>query len=464
MIARSTFALGRRHAPRPTRLPRVPLAVLGLAIAVAAAGQLGPRIDEARSDPFGEIAPAEPGAELERIRGDVEFWAGRLAEQPRDVIAATSLATGELELSRVTGDLAAIDRADAAIAAAVAAVPDYLPALALQGSIDIALHRFGAAADTARRILAERPDHPTGLALLGDASIELGDLTTARRAVDRLGLTSPGAGSLVRAGHLDLLTGESASGVAAIQAAVGAAIDEGTEGGSLAWYLIRLGDALAATGDPDRAAAARLAAVQVAPDGWAPRAALSRSQAAEGDLDAAIASLDAAIAIVPQPELLARRSDLYELRALPGDAERATADRATLDAIATLGEANGGVYDRAITLYLADHRLEPDRAVAMARAELAVRPDLYGHDALAWALLAAGRADEAQAEIDVVLASGLRDPRILYHAGMIAAARGQTTMARAHLEMSLQLDPAFDPLQASRARVALAELDAEVAR
>ena len=37
-----------------------------------------------------------------------------------------------------------------------------------------------------------------------------------------------------------------------------------------------------------------------------------------------------------------------------------------------------GVYDRGLSLYLADHGLDPERAVRLASDELAVRPDIYG--------------------------------------------------------------------------------------
>jgi hypothetical protein len=57
--------------------------------------------------------------------------------------------------------------------------------------------------------------------------------------------------------------------------------------------------------------------------------------------------------------------------------------------------------------------------------------------------------------MDSALAAGTRDPRLLYHAGMIAAALDDAPRARELLESALRLDPAFDPLQARRARSAM---------
>ncbi len=116
------------------------------------------------------------------------------------------------------------------------------------------------------------------------------------------------------------------------------------------------------------------------------------------------------------------------------------------------------MYDRTLALYLANHGLEPDRAVRLAESELATRKDVYGYDAMAWALLAAGRPADADAAMRSALAFGTVDAKVLYHAGMIDLALGRTADARTTLQRALDLDPSFDPLQAARARAALAAL------
>ena len=56
------------------------------------------------------------------------------------------------------------------------------------------------------------------------------------------------------------------------------------------------------------------------------------------------------------------------------------------------------------------------------------------------------------------LAFGTRDAKLLYHAGMIAQALGQTDRARTFLDDSLSLDPSFGPLQVARAQATQATL------
>ncbi len=450
--------LPARAISRPA-LPRRPLAVFAAMIGLVIVSQLAvltTRPGGPLGAPVYAIEAGVAGAELERIRGDVGFWSDRFASSPTDVIAATQLASAELELGRTTGDLVAYASADAAVRAALGIVPDYLPALALRGTTDIALHRFGEAVSIAQTILTSRPSDPAGLGILGDASLELGDLATAHRSFDQLGSSDGGSATTIRSAHLAFIEGRTDTAVALSRSAVTEAIADGLSGTSVAWYLVQLGDVLAATGDPSGARDAREAAVTAAPDSWLAHGGLARSLAAAGDIDGAIGELDAGLAIVPQLDLLARRSDLLDRRAGSGDAAQAATDRATIEAIATLASASGTAYDRAFVVYLADHGLQPDRAVDLARSEATVRHDVYGHDALAWALLAAGRPTDAAAEIDQALAVGIRDPRVLYHAGMIAAATGDVASARQRLSTALALDPAFDPRQADRARETLA--------
>jgi Flp pilus assembly protein TadD len=79
-------------------------------------------------------------------------------------------------------------------------------------------------------------------------------------------------------------------------------------------------------------------------------------------------------------------------------------------------------------------------------------------DALGWALLRAGRADEARPWAELALSLGSVEPNYLFHAGMIAAAQGDETSARAWLTSLLDRSPGWSPLRAPIAQRTLAEL------
>jgi Flp pilus assembly protein TadD len=152
------------------------------------------------------------------------------------------------------------------------------------------------------------------------------------------------------------------------------------------------------------------------------------------------------------------RADLLARRGRPGDAAAAAADRATIDVITTLAAAAGPVHDRGLARILADTGRDPDRAVQLARAELAVRRDVYGYDALAWALVNAGDAGAADAAMRSALAEGTPDARLWYHAGVIAATLGRDDLARGYLSDALALGAALDPRARERASAVLESL------
>ena len=70
----------------------------------------------------------------------------------------------------------------------------------------------------------------------------------------------------------------------------------------------------------------------------------------------------------------------------------------------------------------------------------------------------AGRIDAAARLSAEAMRLGSRDPRFLYHAGLIARADGDLPRARALLGRLLRQSPRFNPLEAPRAERALASL------
>jgi tetratricopeptide (TPR) repeat protein len=409
--------------------------------------------------PVGDTLPAvAPSGELADIRADIDFWATRLEANPADIVSAVRLAEVHVAEARVTGDATAYARAEAAADAALDAQPRYGPAQAVKAGILVALHRFAEARTLATAVLERTPDDPTALGVLGDASLELGDLNTARTAYADLSTLADGSAARLRQGRLAFLSGDPRTAIDATRGATVAAHDEGLEDDSLAFPWVTLGELLRATGDEHGARSAYETALEARPGHPAANVGLARLDAFAGDLDSAIGHLDPALAAVPNPDWLALRAELLTRRGSTGDAAAADGDRATIDAIAALADDVAGVYDRGLALYLADTAIDPDRAVRLAEAELVVRPDLYGHDTLAWALFAAGRAREAQGPMTRALDAGTRDARLWMHAGLIAAANGDGEAARTYLADALALGPALDPMARERAEAALADL------
>lgn len=399
---------------------------------------------------------AATDADVTRIKANNAFWSAKLVAHANDFVAAEKLGESEIELARATGDLSAYVAAGDALDTALRLYPDMAAAKAFKGVVLVALHRFTDARTLAESVLVDTPDDPTSLATLGDANLELGDVVAARTAFTHLAAVAPGAAASVRLGHLAFIVGDTATALRYARAAVHQSdADEDSVGERAGFYRYQLADTLIGTGDRKDAEKAYRDAIAHDPRSFLAHAGLGRALAADGKLDAAIKEFSAAIAIIPQPDMLARRSDLYQLRDAPGDTKRAEQDRATVLAIAQLASAAGNVYDRTLALYLANHGLQTAHAVDLAATELETRKDVYGYDALAWALLADGRPTEADTAIQSALAFGTKDAKVLYHAGMIGLALGDTARAKTQLTAALALDPSFDLLQAQRARQVL---------
>ena len=90
------------------------------------------------------------------------------------------------------------------------------------------------------------------------------------------------------------------------------------------------------------------------------------------------------------------------------------------------------------TFYYADHAGKPEEALRVASLEFERRRDVYTLDTYAWALHRNSRNEEARKHIEAALAVGVRDPKLLFHAGAIAAAQGDKESAERRLREALE--------------------------
>ena len=114
-------------------------------------------------------------------------------------------------------------------------------------------------------------------------------------------------------------------------------------------------------------------------------------------------------------------------------------------------------YNHDLVLYYTDRAPNAAEALRVAKIEMARRQDLETLDAYAWALAASGDLAEAQKQMDRVLAVGLRDASLFYHAGAIAAKRKDASAAVRYFNESLLVSSESD--SANAARTALKEMN-----
>jgi predicted Zn-dependent protease len=401
-------------------------------------------------------ALAVPQSTTARIDRAIGVWTRNLRRDGADFVAATNLADLYLSRARLTGNVDDYGRASQAVDQALAAYPANLAARVLGAQVRYATHDFTGALTDARALLHDQPGLAQAVATAGDAQLETGAYPAAATSYAQLGALASGPPLLARQARLASLTGhlDRARALAA-QAIAAANADTTLTGTDRSWYQVLAGALAFQAGDLAGAQRAYRAAIDAWPGSYLALAGLARATAAVGDLATGISLYERAVAIAPQPEFVGALGDLYRLN---GRSANADTQYATVSAVQQIASAQRQLFNRQLVLFDVNHGVRPTEALAMAGAELAVRKDAYGWDAYAWALYANGRYDEADGAITHALAQHTEDALLDYHAGMIAAARGDPTRARQLLSTALARNPGFDPLQAKRARDTLAAL------
>ena len=406
-----------------------------------------------------EISSGAESATLLATRTEnlIRYYESR-ATTVRDATELRVLASLYLARGRVTGDAATYLRAQAAATRAQGIAPNDPEVISILASADATLHEFGTARALGERVLGDHPSAFGARAIVGDAALETGDYETAARSYAALAaVLANNSGVLVRQARLASINGDLARARTLAARASAAAVTEGAFGTTLAFPRAFQGKLALDAGQYAAAEAFYGGALQAA-DGWhVALAGLARARAARGDLAGAIVSLQQAIDVVPLPEYLAALGDALTAR---GNDRAARSAYATVEATASL--AGSRLYDRQRVLYLADHATSPDartaHAVSLARDELTGRKDVFGYDALAWALFADGRAQEALPYLAQSLALRTEDPVLHFHAGMIYAATGNKVSAIVELRQALSQSPHFDLVGARRAQAKLTSL------
>jgi tetratricopeptide (TPR) repeat protein len=263
----------------------------------------------------------------------------------------------------------------------------------------------------------------------------------------------PDLSSYSRVSYARELHGDLEGAIEAMQEAVTAG---GPATENSAWVRVQLGNLYFAQGDLAQAEQEYQRTLTILPDYVYAQAGLGRVRAAQGHIDEAIGLYQQAIARMPLPEFVIA---LGEAEQAAGRAGEAAKQYELVRAMQQLFKAHGVDTDLELALFDADHGQDPAGTLALARAVYARRPSVKAADTLAWALFKAGQPAEARRYADQALRLGTHDALMLYHAGVIAQAAGDTAAARDFLTRALSLNQHFSPLYAPLAQQALTQLN-----
>lgn len=379
----------------------------------------------------------------------------KLRRNSRDAGAYHRLGDAYIQKARETGDLSYLTLAEKALSKALEINPDNAGAARHRAYLFSTRHEFHAAAAQAIKAIELNPSDGDAYGVLGDAALELGRYDRAREAYETMMGLKTDLASYARRAALKNLYGDPEGAIEDLRRAVASGQATGQPRESVAWAQWQLGAEHFAIGQADAAETHYQAALATFPGYYRALAGLAQLRAAQGRPGEAVELYGKAIAVTPMPEYAAALGDLQVAMGRIADARKSYA---LVEYIGQLNAVNKVIYNRELAAFYADHDTKLDVALTLARAELEVRQDVYGHDLLAWVLYKSGRWQEALAPMENALALGTRDAKLFFHAGMIHRAAGNPARAREYLTRALATNPHFHPLHAPIASRALGEL------
>ncbi len=382
----------------------------------------------------------------------IEIWQTRSDANPLDYLSRTNLGTALASAAAAEADAEMYGEAELAYRDALRLNDRHAEARLGLASVLSAQHRFDEAADELAALPSPVATGGPGRAVAGDAAIGAGQVGEAAAAFERLVTLERSAPTVSRLARVRYEQGRGAEAVVLAKEVLTLAADAELRPDGRAFYHFQLGHFLFAAGRTDEAIDSHRQALALDPGHQGAGESLAFALAAAGRLDEAAieyrrltdggtaADLHGHYAEVLS--LLGRHDEAAEQEELA----RTAADEAIDDPLER----------RHLIGYLTGR--DPERALILAREDLAERPDATGHHNLAWALHHAGLGDEAAQVSASALGFGKKDAASYYQAAVIANDDGRPRAAIELLMTALETNPRFHHSDAGAAADLLARL------
>lgn len=311
-----------------------------------------------------------------------------------------------LQQNRTNRDPAEAARVRGLIHQTLASSPLNAHAWTLSAWDEMNRHRFRTALDAVER--AHRLAAPTALSLglQADALVEMGRYREAVAVTQQLLDRFPGLPATSRAAHLRWLHGDADGAVALLESALRTP-PSGSE--PHAWALLQKAEIELSRGRTGAAEQALQQAEALFPDQPEAKVLRARLLEARGDGHQAPRHWQGCLAAYPSPDVAVAA---WKLARRLGDDTSAQRLERLIEGLALLDARGDPLFRRSLAEYYAIKAPTGGRAEALARQELAERPDVYGHGLLAFVLRQSGKNAEAGRHARLALRLGTPDPRL----------------------------------------------------
>jgi tetratricopeptide (TPR) repeat protein len=390
----------------------------------------------------------------QKLQDTISSLQSRIRGNPRDSEALASLGLAYLQEARLTVNPSFYTKADEVLRKSVALnEKTNFQGLLGMGALAAARHRFDLALRWGKLAQAANPYSAEVRGVVTDALVELGRYPKAARELQKMVDLRPGLASLSRISYYRELHGDLRGAISAMEEAFR---DASGSGQDAAWASYQLGDLQLLAGDLRRASFLYRRGSYLDPGYYLPRVGEAKVAAAKGDLPGAARILKRVVISYPLPIYVMLLGDIYRAEGLQAQAQR---QYGLVRAEQQLFSANGVIPDTEMMIFFADHHQRLDRTLKEARREYSKRPSVRVADALSWVLYTKGKFRAAFRYSRDALRLGTIDPTYYFHAGMIAKAVGERTLALRYLHRALRFNPNFSVRYAPEAARALRRLE-----
>jgi len=363
--------------------------------------------------------------------------ANRLIEKkPNNSGAYNALALALSRRARETSDVKYYDQAEAALKQSMAISPDNFEAAKIHTWLLLGKHEFPAALEEANKLNKRMPDDIMTYGFLADSNVELGNYKEAEAAAQTmLDLRTGTLPALTRAAYLRELFGDVDGSLdlmnMALQSTPPAEVEDA------AWILTQMAHLKLTIGNTAGAEKCLEDALRLFPHYHYALGTLAKVRIRQERYDEAIGLLEERYKAAPHAENLFDLAGALQLARRSAQAKQAFAEFEQKSLLETNRKDNS---NRELVFYYADYQHAPSKALEVARREFAWRHDVFTLDCYAWALHVNGQHGEARKQIEAALSVGIRDSKLIRHAGEIALANGDKTGAQRYFLQSAELN------------------------
>ncbi|HEX8765448.1 MAG TPA: tetratricopeptide repeat protein [Candidatus Acidoferrum sp.] len=356
------------------------------------------------------------------------------------------LAGAYVQRVRETADPSYYAQADTVLQKSLQITPGNLEGEKARLMILLGRGEFTEALGLAKTLNKKTPDDVLLYGFIADAAMALGDYADAEEAAQWMLNMRPGnVPGLLRGAALRRLYGDARGAKDFFSQAYQQMAPTQTE--ELAWTLTQMADLQISIGDMDGAEGLLHSALQQFPGYYAALEELAQVHTARQHYSEAVDLLRQRNQKFPTAASRYALAQALERAGQTTQASLAYGDFATTARAIIEGGDNANA--ELISYYLG-HEHNSAEALRIAQIEIAKRHNVNTLDSYAWALYGNGRYEEAQKQIAVALAVGVREARMFYHAGLIAGKLHDDVSAARYLNQSVELNPYSECVSAAR--------------